>query len=111
MQAIRTTWLEATDNKPSRIMAKCKRGKLTIFVGSIPYGHSRHHEDMHAYVAHMLIDKFQKEDNEQYGIHEVHAWHHNLTSGEYGQATYHCISRSFDTSIEAHWKQRRDLNA
>jgi hypothetical protein len=52
MQAIRTKYLPATNNKPSRIKAECEAGTITI-----SYDHSLNIDQLHQKAAMKLLEK------------------------------------------------------
>lgn len=111
-QAIMTKHLPWTEKLPARIKASAERGSIVVPVGRLPLAARDRRdlwmtdEEMHTYVAHMLIYKFQEEDNLKYGQHVNHSWHHNITSGSYASCTYHCFLKSVDTRNENYWRKR-----
>lgn len=82
MQAIQTKWIPFTQTKPSRIIAKCGRGRIIV---SEPIGVSSYSDEMHVFAAKELIKKFVAED----ASHEKHPtppnenpWNKPFVTGE-----------------------------
>lgn len=65
MQAIVTKFIPATTSKPSRIKAYCERGSITIGYHSAP--DTVRENDLNAYVAQKLCEKFAAADLKEYG--------------------------------------------
>lgn len=67
MQAIETKILPATNNKPTRIKARCERGSIIISADSISGDHMNGSEHTHVRAADALVARFIAEDQKQYG--------------------------------------------
>lgn len=81
MQAIRTKYLPATNRRPSRIKAECKRGSVII-----DYPHELSGDAVHRLAVHKLILKFVLEDEKKYGKHKNH-WQGEFVTGGLSDGT------------------------
>lgn len=67
MQAIETKLIPATNNKPTRIKARCERGSIIVSADSLSGDQMNGSESTHVKAAQLLVEKFISEDAKQYG--------------------------------------------
>lgn len=81
MQAIVTKYIPATNTKPSRIKAECRRGKLIV-----SYNYDLDDVDNHREAAKALQAKFNAEDMANYG--STIFWDCPTVAGELPDGSY-----------------------
>jgi hypothetical protein len=95
MQAIQTKFLPATNYKPARIKASCRRGSITISYHNIiiPAGASAYEDGRHIAAAKALCDLFVKQDTDRVsGIYrstpKESPWSRPFVTGQLKDQTY-----------------------
>lgn len=95
MQEIITRYLPMTAHRPSRIIAKCQRGNLTVNFDSLPCGDVSV-EGAHISAARLLCERFAQEDASLYASPvATNPWLRPLVSGGLpdGSFAHVCLPR------------------
>lgn len=93
-QAIHSKILPATDTRDTRIKATAWRGSITVSVNDPRLSESdcMGYTDLHAEVARLLLDRFDREDSKRHGV-EICKWRDSalITGCMKGETYVHVI--------------------